>query len=35
MDRTWAALHEKFDGCSHEALRAAHREMEMVKMQLD
>ena len=22
----WAALRETFDGCSHEALRAAHRE---------
>ena len=23
----WTALREKFDGCSREALRAAHREM--------
>ena len=28
----WAALREKFDGCSREALRAAHREVETVKM---
>ena len=31
----WAALCEKFDGCSREALRAAHRELETVKMQSD
>ena len=31
----WAALRETFDGCSREALRAAYREMEMVKMRLD
>ena len=31
----WAALREKFDGCSREALRAAHREMETVKMRSD
>ena len=31
----WAALREKFDGCSREALRAAHREMETVKMPSD
>ena len=27
----WAALRETFDGCSREALRAAHRELETVK----
>ena len=27
----WGALHEKFDGCSREALRAAHRVLETVK----
>ena len=32
---TWAALREKFDGCSREALRAAHRELETVKMRSD
>ena len=31
----WAALREKFDGCSREALRAAHRELETVKMRSD
>ena len=31
----WAALREKFDGCSREALRAAHREMETVKIRSD
>ena len=31
----WAALPEKFDGCSREALRAAHRELETVKMRSD
>ena len=31
----WGALHEKFDGCSREALRAAHRESETVKMRSD
>ena len=28
----WGALREKLDGCSREALRAAHRELETVKM---
>ena len=28
----WGALREKFDGCSREALRAAHQELETVKM---
>ena len=31
----WAALREKFDGFSREALRAAHREMEVVKIRSD
>ena len=31
----WAALRETFDGCSFEALRAAHREIETVKMRSD
>ena len=31
----WAALREKFDGCSREALRAAHREMKTVKIRSD
>ena len=31
----WAALRQKFDGCSREALRAAHRKMETVKMRSD
>ena len=31
----WGALREKFDGCSREALRAAHRELETVKMWSD
>ena len=31
----WAALRKKFDGCSREALRAAHRELETVKMRSD
>ena len=31
----WAALREKLDGCSREALRAAHRELETVKMGSD
>ena len=31
----WAALREKFDGCSRVALRAAHRELETVKMRSD
>ena len=31
----WAALREKFDGYSREALRAAHREMQTVKMRSD
>ena len=31
----WAALHEKFDDCSRKALRAAHREMETVKVRPD
>ena len=30
-----AALREKFDGCSREALRAAHRELETGKMRSD
>ena len=31
----WAALREKVDGCSREVLRAAHRELETVKMRSD
>ena len=31
----WAALRKKFDDCSREALRAAHRELETVKMRSD
>ena len=31
----WGALREKFDGCSREALRAVHRELETVKMRSD
>ena len=31
----WAALREKFDGCSREALRAAHRGLETVNMRSD
>ena len=31
----WAALREKFDDCSREALRAAYREMQTVKMRSD
>ena len=31
----WAAVHERIDGCSREALRAAHLEMETVKMRSD
>ena len=31
----WGALRKKFDGCSREALRAAHRELETVKMRSD
>ena len=31
----WAALREKFDGCSREALREAHRETETMKMRSD
>ena len=31
----WAALREKFDGCSHKALRAAHREMQTMKIRSD
>ena len=31
----WRALREKFAGCSREALRAAHRELETVKMRSD
>ena len=31
----WGALREKFDGCSREALRAAHRELETAKMRSD
>ena len=29
------SLREKFDGCSREALQAAHRELETVKMRSD
>ena len=32
---TLKALRDKFDGCSSEALRAAHRKMETVKMRSD
>ena len=32
---SWGALREKFDGCSREALRAAHRELETVKIPSD
>ena len=31
----WAALREKSDGCSREALRAVHWELETVKMRSD
>ena len=31
----WGALREKLDGCSRKALRAAHRELETVKMRSD
>ena len=31
----WAALREKFHDCSRESLRAAHREMETVKLRWD
>ena len=31
----WTALREKFDGCSREALRAAHWELKTVKMRSD
>ena len=31
----WGALRETFDGCLREALQAAHRELETVKMQSD
>ena len=31
----WAALREKFDGCSCETLQAVHRELETVKMRSD
>ena len=31
----WAALREKFDGCSREALRAVHRELETLKKRSD
>ena len=31
----WAALSEKFDGCSREVLGAAHREMQTVKRRSD
>ena len=31
----WGALREKFDGCSREALQAAYRELETVKMRSD
>ena len=29
--RVWAALHEKFDGCSREALRAGHAKMNSAR----
>ena len=32
---SWAALREKFDSCSREALRLTHLEMETVKMRSD
>ena len=32
---SWGALREKFDGCSRVALRAAHRELETVKIPSD
>ena len=36
MDRTHGQLYaRKFDGCSREALRAAHGELETVKMRSD
>ena len=31
----WKALREKYDGCSREALRAAHREFQTVKIRSD
>ena len=31
----WAALREKFDGCSREVLQATHCEMETVRMRSD
>ena len=31
----WGALRNKLDGCSREALRAAHRELETVKIRSD
>ena len=31
----WGAIREKFDGRSREALRAAHRELETMKMRSD
>ena len=31
----WVALREKFDGCSREALQAANRELETVRMRSD
>ena len=31
----WAALREKLDGCSREALRATHRELKTAKMRSD
>ena len=31
----WAALRKTFDGCSRAALRAAHREIETMKMRSD
>ena len=31
----WRALRDKFAGCSREALRAVHRELETVKMRSD
>ena len=35
VQNAWAALREKFNGCSREALQVAHREMETAKMRLD
>ena len=30
--RAWAAVHEKFDGCSREALRVEHAKMNSARM---